>query len=709
MPSYTYKDLLEVLNKKNKKKEDLEYLNEFRKRADIAYYRGSSLLIPDFIFDKLNNYLNMVKIERIVLSVEKKDELFIKEDSIKNFLESNTIKVKNSNIDFSNDRKEVEHKFKNFMCTLENSNINNLFDWLGKFSMYPVEKLKIAASIKYDGQSAALEYENGRMISAKSRGDGVKGIQFNKLADFLNLNINTNNFPLLKDKNFVIKCELVIPISDFIEHNSSGYNNPRSAVQAMTNLLTIHKDADYLKLAPVDIIIENDNKITREEKIEILRRLNSYNKRFLEPVFLIIDPVKDNLENMDAIFNAIEELYKYTLNDKNQFDVYIDGIVLDFVEKEIIDKKGFTEGLPGYPKYARALKFQPEEEVAIVDKIVYDFGYKTGRITPCVILNPPVKMKNNTYSKVSLSNFARFRFLNLGKGSHVIFSLSEDVLGYVSGLDCEENLKVKPFKEIEDCPICKSKLVNDSVFKYCVNNDCTGNKIGKFLGLFETTNILGIAENTIEKLIKAKLLNNLQDLFFIDKSKLLKIPTFEEKSSINILKAINELNGKYDYQIIAGLPIEGIGLVRSKKVFEKITITEFLESDNLFNLLTSLNIKTIGEETIKQLCKLRDVYKEELLDFLKVFNILSFKNKPKETLKVVISGSVDYEGGRIKLIEFLVSKNIFVASNFSKELDYLITDEDITMCNNAKIRKALESNTKILSTKEFISKVINDD
>lgn len=724
--SLNYSTFKKVWDTQRNTKEGIEYLVKFRKACDDAYYRGG-LLISDSSYDTLNAYLTMRGFKRDLSkdvvknrTVQATNNVVMQHTKdLKNSKRVSIVPKKIDQVDISSknpssvsplvsfnryglDRYEVKHMFPDLMCTLDNCNITNISKkFFDKVKGYPVSKLSIALSIKYDGQSAGLEYIKGKFDSAKTRNDGLFGIQFNKLGDALNLDFNTAEVGL-DDEDFAIKCEMVIPLSIFSAANSSGYNNPRSAVQAMSNSIELHKDYDSIRFAPVDIVFKNPEiNPTRLEKIEFLKTLHKRNPRFLEPAFIIYDTSEIETTCLQDIIDSVESVHNEVLLDRNQFDNAIDGLVIEFVDQDVIDDLGFTPGKPGHPNYAQALKFPPKEEITEVLDIEYDFGYRTGRITPMARIKP-VFINNNKYDRPSLHNFARLRKMKLGKGSKVVFTLNEDVMGYVSALDSDDDTIV-PFKEISECPICNSPLYKNEVFAYCVNNECEGNKIGKFLGIFKEMGIQGVAESTLKTLLSTNKLNHMYDLYYLTYEDLLELPGFEEKKAKLVIQKIKEINGKFDYQLLASLPIEGIGPERAKALLDVFDLDTLINDPSISGKILAAKIPDIGKETA-MLCSSISNYKQELETFVDLFHIRSFKEVSNKTdsLKVAISGSVAaYPDGRIAFIAKLQELGHTVSPNFAADLDYLITDESMES-NNSKIRKAIAKNITVISSEDFI-------
>jgi DNA ligase (NAD+) len=735
--SFNLKSLMTLLKKPSEEltDSDIETLINYRGECEESFYRGNPS-IPNSMFDQMNQILSDRNLPRgtdwrVLMEIFRKgsnvveDELadlasmYTKKPKKAQAIQSveteeeddfiKAVKLKQQSKQVSRKERKVKHQSNQFMCTLLNLKLGDVDKWVkDSFSKLKVNKASLDMSLKQDGNSGNLILDSSHtLIQAITRGDGTYGMPFLDVIHSMELT-SLDLPPKWKDETVEIKVEVVVPWKLFnqaVEKDGLAYQNPRSMVGGIVSSDDYAKLSKYLRFVPLDV---KSKGMKRSDAVELIELLPTINPLFIEQEIVVLDA--NNYDNVDEMINMIKEFHDYALDKKFSFDTMIDGIVLSFYDQKFIDILDYadTSGLP-IPNFSKALKFPDEEALTTIKRVEYDFGYNSGRITPCAVFEPVI-MKGNTYQRVQLFNFKRFRDLKLGKNTTVMFSLLDECLGYIAPLDIEENQAITPFKEIDHCPLCNSKLVKpinrkgEQIYAYCKNEKCEGNIIGTFLSLFEGFNINGISVSTIEAIVKSGI-HSFEEFMKIDFNKAKEFEGFADTKADNLLNAIAKFSNRFDYEIIHALKLEGIGKEKAKAILKHVSMTELLEQENMRSFLLDLNIPKIKENSIDSFLKMFE--SEEMLTILDYFytnlNVREIKYFKQSSLKFVITGSVNFEGNRSGLINYLEEKGHTVLSSISKEVNYLVCNTDDSASN--KTRKANSLGVSVISEKELLDMI----
>jgi len=650
---------------------------EAKRLADTLYYSGKSG-IPDNIYDPLQ----------------------------KKLIELDQLSAPDSTDQPRRNQKQ-KHRHDTFMSTLLDVKINVLIDWLKKQKEAGLS-LAGTMSLKRDGASCSIEYDGkGNMEAAMTRGDGVYGMPLTPIMRYIGVDKITP-LPAFEGKRFCVKFEVVVTLEDFDAAREAGieYNNPRSMASALIASNKFEDLAKYISLVPIQVRVEGDDLETiRQASLEWLETLYKTNPVFVEPCIIELDDT-----DCDDFIAIIKDLYESVEANKNDYDTAIDGLVFELFDRSL----GFKTGDPGYPKYALAIKFHEEAILTKIETIEYDFGYGTGRITPCVSFTPVIA-NGNTYKRVQLSNSYRFREMKIGVGSIVAFTLQQDLLGYITELPhVVENKKIEVAEHTTECPVCGEALdfpINKDgiqMFAYCRNHACDGNVIGRFVTLFEKMDIKGVSVQTVKKIIEEYDVFDVETLCSFTVEDLESITGFKRSMANIIIKAISELHGHYDYELVAGLRIEGLGKSHSKKVFERVHLSDLIEDENtdIEQIVKDLKIEGIGNSIASKFNQLHEHY-DDIMFFYEELGLKDSYIDPSEQdedfkpLKFVITGSVEFKGKRSGLTKHLVALGHSVSTGISTKVDYLVCNDESSM--SSKVQKAIDLKIQIITEDQLFS------
>lgn len=541
-------------------------------------------------------------------------------------------------------------------------------------------------SLKMDGLTICLTYDNGVLTKAETRGDGHVGELVTHNAKVF------ENIPLAISikEHYEIEGEAVITYEDFEAINQllpadKKYKNPRNlAAGSVRQLDSGIASQRHLKFIAWKVPGENYSMVSGLNKA---KRLGF---TVVPYVYLWPDQINklDNEELRDIFEQQIQEL-------KNVADTLgypIDGLVLTYDNIQY----GKSLGMTGHhPKHSIAYKFYEDEEVSRLRDVEWSIG-KTGQLTPVAIFDP-VEIEGTTVNRASLHNVSIFKDLKLGIGDEITVYKANAIIPQI-----RENLTKSGTLEVPlVCPVCgyptEIQKDNDSEVLICTN-PCCKTKLIKRLTHFvsrKCMNIDGLSEETLTKFVEWGWVKNLFDVYNLTPhySELSKMSGFGTRSVKKLQDAIeNSKNIELDH-FIAALSIPGIGTSQAKELAKKFKTWEAFEEAGCGNFDFS-KLDSFGEVANK---KIRhwfvSMYQEDRIPQL-VRNLKFIgendtnKDERLAGLTFVITGSLHHFENRDALKRELESRGAKVSGSVSAKTSYLINNDiDSTSSKNKKAKQ----------------------
>ena len=551
---------------------------------------------------------------------------------------------------------------------------------------------------KMDGLSGSLIYENGVLVRGATRGDGVTG-------EDITINVKTiKSVPLrlTKDINIEVRGEIYMSKKSFEianaekrKNNEKEFANPRNAaagsVRQLDSKITAKRDLDFMAYFipnPEDYGIK-----TQEESIKYLKELG----------FVTNIKLNGLAKNSTDIINYVKELAK----KREELPYEIDGVVLKVDSLEDEKKLGMTSRVP---RWGIAYKFPAEEVLTTLNEIKFTVG-RTGKITPNAIFNP-VHVAGSLISKATLHNEDYCIEKDVRVGDTISVRKAGDVIPEVVEvkLDRRKNTSI-PFKMIDNCPMCNTKLIKKDAMHFCPNEDCPSRRI-EGLEHFVSRDAMyidGFGERIVEDFYNMGFLTKIEDFYHLYKHKdeLMTMEGFGEKSVTNLLDAITESKKNSLERLIFGLGIRHVG-----KKTAKILAMYFGEMDKLIKADYDLlkNIPDVGDIIAKSIT---DYFSKDenikLINNLKALNInmdylgekVDNSNEEIYGKTFVITGTLSNPRDVYK--EKLESLGANVTGSVTKKTDYVLVGEN----PGSKYDKAISLGIKILNESDYI-KMINE-
>lgn len=551
---------------------------------------------------------------------------------------------------------------------------------------------KYVCELKIDGLSVSLKYENGILVSAATRGDGIVGEDI------------THNVKTIKQ----VPLKLTKPIS--IEVRGEIYMSRKTL--SILNEERMKKGEPILKNcrnAAAGSIRQLDSKIAAKRNLEVfiyhLPDPEDYGIKthyealeFMKSLGFRTNPNNRLVSSISEVMNFIHE--KNSMRDELAYD--IDGVVIKL--NDLNDQKimGFTER---YPKWACAYKFPAQEVSTKLLDIKFTVG-RTGQVTPNAILEP-VMVMGSLVSKATLHNEDYVLAKDLKIGDTVLIKKAGDVIPEVimPKKELRDGTEIS-FKMAHNCPICNSKLVKKDSIYYCVNDSCDRKTIENLIHFAsrDAMNIEGFGDNIVEDFYNMGYLKSVSDFYDLYKNKeeLKELEGFGDKSINKMLESIEKSKTNSLERLLYGLGIRYVGF-KTAKILSKYY-------GNIDNIIDStyeelIKIKDIGEviarsvyDYFKTNIDLINILKEKGVNTLylgKVEENDNFMNK-----SFVLTGSL-LSITRNEAKEKIENLGGNVNESVSKKTDVVIVGSD----PGSKYNKALSLGITIWNEEEFLSKL----
>ena len=578
------------------------------------------------------------------------------------------------------------------MLSLSNTfSIEDLRDFDSRISkLSSDDSIEYICELKIDGLAISINYENGKLVSAATRGDGMVGENVTE-------NIKTIfSIPktLKTKKSFEVRGEVYLPKKSFEllnkereENNEVLFANPRNAAAGSLRQLDSKITAKRRLSAFIYSVVGDENINSQKMALTVAADLGL--------------PVNPNFKLCKTIDEVVDYIM-YWEEHKQDLPYEIDGIVIKVNSYSLQKEIGSTQKSP---RWATAYKF-PEEELAtkLLD-IELSVG-RTGIITPVAVLNP-INISGSTVSKASLHNKDIIDELDIHIGDMVVVKKAGEIIPKVVRVVEELRLdNSEKYVMPNICPSCQSKTFTKEgdPFTRCLNPDCPEQNIRKIIHFAsrEALNIEGLGDKVVATLYEKGIIKHTIDLFSLDRNKLVELERMGDKSVDNLLNAIeNSKQSSLDKVIFA------LGILNVGKKAGKI-LAEYYK-----------NLTNFSKATVDELLELPDIgliTAESIVDYLSNDSNLRFINElieigmnpqyeiqNKNTDNIFSGKTIVLTGKLVELTrneakEYLERFGAKVTGSVTSKTDYVIAGEKA----GSKLAKAEQLGIQVLSEDEFI-------
>lgn len=662
---------------------DIERIDQLREELHVHnynYYVLNAPVISDLEFDKLMRELQDLEALHPEYYDPNSPSVRVGSDLNKNFT-------------------QVEHKYP--MLSLGNTYSQaEVTEFYERVSKSLNEEFELCCEMKYDGTSISLTYEDGKLVRAVTRGDGVRG-------DDVTDNVKTiRSIPLVLHgegypKNFEIRGEILMPWNVFEELNRERelreeplFANPRNAasgtLKSQNSAVVANRKLDaYL------YYLLGDN-LPHDGHYENLQEAAKWGFK--------ISHISRKARTLQEVFDFIN----YWDVERKNLPVATDGIVLKVNSLRQQRNLGYTAKSP---RWAIAYKFQAERALTKLEKVTYQVG-RTGAVTPVANLDP-VQLSGTVVRRASLHNADIIASLDLHIGDMVYVEKGGEIIPKITGVEVSARpAGSEKVTFITHCPECGSELVRyeDEAAYYCTNETACPpqikGKIEHFISR-RAMNIEGLGPETVDLFYQEGLIHDIADLYTLQTADICRLERMGEKSAENIIQGIERSKEVPYERVLFALGIRFVGETVAKKVAKAFRSIEALASANLDDLI---HVDEIGEKIAGSIIQYFANEKNRILvERLRQSGLkleadeedLSGYSDKLKGMSIVISGVFarhsrdEYKA----LIEKHGGKNV---GSISKKTSFILAGNNM---GPSKLGKAQQLNIPIKDENEFLAMI----
>lgn len=531
--------------------------------------------------------------------------------------------------------------------------------------------------LKIDGLSISLTYEKGILVAGVTRGDGSIGENITE-----NLK-RVKDIPLTlpEELDITVRGECYMPRASFDqvnqvrqENGEPEFANPRNAAAGTLRQLDT---AVVAKRNLATFLYQEASPSTRDSQEKGLK--------YLEQLGFVVNPKRILAENIDEIWNFIQEVGQ----ERENLPYDIDGVVIKVNDLASQEELGFTVKAP---KWAVAYKFPAEEKEAQLLSVDWTVG-RTGVVTPTANLTP-LQLAGTTVSRATLHNVDYIAEKDIRKDDTVIVYKAGDIIPAVLRVVESKRVSEEKLDIPTNCPSCNSDLLHfeDEVALRCINPRCPAQIMEGLIHFAsrDAMNITGLGPSIVEKLFAANLVKDVADIYRLQEEDFLLLEGVKEKSAAKLYQAIQASKENSAEKLLFGLGIRHVGSKASQ-----LLLQYFHSIENLYQADSEevASIESLGGVIAKSLqTYFATEGSEILLRELKETGVnLDYKGQTVVAdaalsgLTVVLTGKLE----RLKRSEAkskLESLGAKVTGSVSKKTDLVVVGADA----GSKLQKAQE-------------------
>lgn len=591
---------------------------------------------------------------------------------------------------------------RNRMYSLDNSySQEDLLDWEKRVQkMLGDVPVDYTCELKYDGASISITYENGELVRAVTRGDGIQGDDVTnniKTIKSVPIRLKGTDYP----KSFDIRGEIILPFAGFermnqelIEIGETPYANPRNTAAGSLKL----QDSAEVAKRPLECLLYNliGSDLGFETQYEGLEKARQWGFK--------VPTISKLATSLDEVleFIAYWDIHRHTLPYET------DGVVVKVNSLHYQDELGFTAKSP---RWAIAYKFKAEQGETLLESIVYQVG-RTGAITPVANL-APVQLAGTTVRRASLHNADQIAKLDVRVGDVVYVEKGGEIIPKIVGVNTAVRaLESQPTVYITTCPECDTLLKRNrgEAQHYCPNvYGCPPQIVGRIQHYIsrKAMDIEGLGEETVTLLYKNGLIKDYADLYELKKEDVLPLERMAEKSADNLIKGIEASKAIPFERVLYGLGIRYVGETVAKKLANHYKSIDALAVAPLLEMIT---VDEIGERIAQSVIDFfsSDINKQTI-QRLKAYGVQLVLEEKESTVvsdllqgKTLVVSGVFTQVSRDELKQMIEDHGGKNGSSITSKTDYVVVGDKM---GPAKLEKATKLGVTILTEDAFLAMI----
>ena len=563
-----------------------------------------------------------------------------------------------------------------------------------------ISSVNYVCEMKIDGLAISLDYVDGKLNYAVTRGDGTVGENVTH-----NL-VTIKSIPMqIKEAgNLEIRGEVFMPKASLIELN-------RVRKEKGEPLLANARNAAAGSIRQLD------------SKIAASRKLDAYWYYFVNATDFGIKKHSEALSYLEKLgfktnkerrlCNDIDEVIAYIdeyHHKRNSLPYDIDGIVIKVDDLNYYNELGYTAKTP---RWAIAYKFPPEEVTTRLIDIVFTVG-RTGKITPNAVLEP-VRVAGSLVQRATLHNEDFIYEKKLKIGDFVTLRKAGDVIPeVVRPLVERRDDQVRDFKMIDNCPVCDSKLEKVEAMHFCRNPHCPAKQIEGIIHYAsrDAMDIDGMGEKVVEQFFNQKFITSIADIYRLEnhRSEIVEIDGWSDKSIDNLLTAIEKSKANSLEKLLFGLGIKEVGEKMAKVLARRFHSLDSFKELSIEDLLLVDDVGPVVAKSIydyfhsEQSLSLIDDLRQNGVNMEYLGQDVMSKSSPFYGKTIVLTGTM-IKYGRKEATTILENLGAKVAGSVSKLTDIVIYGSEA----GSKLDKAQALGVQIMDEEEFLRLLQNEE
>lgn len=558
-----------------------------------------------------------------------------------------------------------------------------------------IDQVKYSVEPKLDGVSLALVYENSVLVSAGTRGDGVRGEDVTENARTIRsipLRLNTS-----QSVNVEIRGEVFFMTKDFQvmnrereEAGESPFANPRNATSGSLRQL----DSTVTASRPLSFIAyaSGHDPLGLKAQEELFQQFHLWGFR---------------VNSMNSICNSpaqVVSAYNNLVDNRVDLPMEIDGMV---IKLNSFSQRGDMGSLSRAPRWATAWKFHAEEMSTTLIGIKVQVG-RTGRLTPVARLEP-VQVGGVVVTNATLHNQDEVIRKDVRVGDIVLVRRAGDVIPeVVTSLPPEDGVRGREFQMPEECPVCKGPVVQPEgeVNLYCINPSCEA-RIRRSLQHWASRKALdidGLGKQLCGQLVDVGMVNSIADLYSLNYHELTALERMGELKATKLFAGLEKSRKSSLSRFLTGLGIPGVGEVASRDMAAEFTNLEALGNASEEELLA---VKGIGPVTALSIRRFftNPVTSDVIQQLVKAgFHPVEKDSGRGSSLAgetIVFTGTLAMH--RQKAKELAMKAGAKVTGTITGKTTILVAGENA----GSKLKKAEKLGVRVVSEKEFLESAVD--
>ena len=551
---------------------------------------------------------------------------------------------------------------------------------------------------KFDGVSLSLHYEDGLLLRAVTRGDGVQGDDITANArtiPSIPLRLRGEGWP----QKIEVRGEVVMPLEAF-----QALNEQRAAEDLPPLMNPRNTTAGTLKMQDSSIVASRSmvyyayylwaqglDARTDSERMNLLTQWG-FKQSGAHRVFSSIEEVRGYLDQWE--------------DDRKSLPYEIDGIVIKVDEVGLREEIGYTSKAP---RWAIAYKYKAEEVVTRLESITYQVG-RTGKVTPVANLTP-ILLAGTTVKRASVHNADEIERLQLHEGDFVRVEKGGEIIPKITGVVVEDRASgATPISFIDHCPECGTPLIRNEgdANHYCPNDlGCPPQVKGRIIHFAsrKALDIDGLGSEIVNQLVDEGLIRQYGDLYSLQYDQILPLERFADQSARNLLKGIRMSMEIPFERVLFGMGIRYVGATVAKKLARYFGSIDKIAEASVEDLVA---VPDVGKQIAQSVFEFfRQPQHQEQVAQLKAAG-LKLAIEEKSGGSNLLSGKSFVISGVFSSLDRNAVKQLVeenggeVKSSLSSKTSYLIAGEN---AGPSKLTKAEKHEIPVLSEQDFLDMI----